>query len=111
MASLRITAGLNKDDRELTELIGELSLSSEEFAALWSRHPVANHSFGRRELRHPEVGELTLELETLALTDGSGHRVVMYSAQAGSPSHTALQLLRMRPTPTELHRGSARGNR
>jgi transcriptional regulator with XRE-family HTH domain len=101
VASLRITAGRDKNDRELAELIGDLSLNSEEFAALWSRHPVANHAYGTRHLRHPEVGELTLELETLTLADGSGHRILMYSAPAGNPSHAALQLLRMRPTATE----------
>jgi transcriptional regulator with XRE-family HTH domain len=101
VASLRITAGRDKDDRELAELIGELSLKSEEFAALWSRHPVASHAYGTRHFRHPEVGELTLELEALTLADGSGHHILMYSAPPGSPSHTALQLLRMRPTRTE----------
>lgn len=111
VASLRITAGRDMNDRELVELIGELSLNSEQFAALWSSHPVANHAYGTRHLRHPEVGELTLELETLTLTDDSGHRVLMYSAPTGSPSHAALQLLRMRPTATERHSESTQSTR
>lgn len=111
VASLRMSAGRDKNDRELAELIGELSLNSEEFAGLWSRHPVANHAYGTRQLRHPEVGELTLELETLALSDGSGHRVLMYSAPDGSPSQAALQLLRMRSTNIERHSVSTTSTR
>ncbi|WP_049571437.1 helix-turn-helix transcriptional regulator [Nonomuraea sp. SBT364] len=111
VASLRITAGRDKDDRQLAELIGELSVRSPEFAALWSRHPVANHAYGTRQLRHPEVGELSLELETLGLSDGSGQRVLMYSAPTGSLSHTALRLLRMRPTATRRDSASAASTR
>jgi transcriptional regulator with XRE-family HTH domain len=95
VASLRIAAGRNPDDRELAALIGELSMRSEEFAALWVEHRVASHAYGTRHLRHPEVGDLTLELETLDLSDGTGQRLVTYTAAPGSPSDAALQLLRM----------------
>ena len=40
VASLRLIAGRHPDDRELAELIGELTLKSAEFASLWSKHPV-----------------------------------------------------------------------
>jgi transcriptional regulator with XRE-family HTH domain len=95
VASLRVAASRNRDDAELSALIGHLSVHSPEFAALWARHPVARHAHGRRSLSHPEVGELTLELETLELADGSGHRLVTYTAAPGSPSESALQLLRL----------------
>jgi transcriptional regulator with XRE-family HTH domain len=95
VASLRIAAGRDDDDRELATLIGELSMRSREFTALWAEHPVASHAFGTRHLVHPEVGALTLELETLELADGTGHRLVTYGAAPGSPSDAALQLLRM----------------
>jgi transcriptional regulator with XRE-family HTH domain len=98
VASLRIPASRDADDRELATLIGELAMRSEEFAALWAGHPVASHAYGTRHLRHPEVGELTLELETLDLADGTGHRLVTYTAAHGSPSDAALRLLRMTPS-------------
>jgi transcriptional regulator with XRE-family HTH domain len=103
VASLRIAASHHKNDLGLAELIGDLSMNSAEFAEMWSRHPVANHTYGTRQLRHPEVGELTLELETLSLSDGSGHRILMYSAPNSSPSQAALQLLRMGPTSIGFH--------
>jgi transcriptional regulator with XRE-family HTH domain len=101
VASLRITAARDENDRELATLIGELSMRSEEFAALWVEHPVASHAYGRRHLVHPEVGELTLELETLELGDGSGHRLVTYTAAPGSASDAALRLLRMTSSASE----------
>jgi len=96
VASLRLMVSRHRDDRELTGLIGELMVESEKFASLWSRHPVAGHAYGTRLLRHPEVGELTLELETMTLSQEPDHRVLMYSAVEGSPSRIALRLLRDR---------------
>jgi transcriptional regulator with XRE-family HTH domain len=94
VASLRLMVSRHRDDRGLAELIGELTMKSAEFAFLWSTHPVANHTSGKRHLRHPEVGELQLELETMHLSDEPDHRILMYSATPGSSSHAALQLLR-----------------
>lgn len=96
VASLRITAARLPDDVALAELVGELTMKSEAFAALWASHPVANHAFGPRRLRHPEVGELELELETAELRDG--HQLLLYSAPADSPAHSALELLKLVPT-------------
>ncbi|TYB49719.1 helix-turn-helix domain-containing protein [Actinomadura chibensis] len=94
IASLRLVAGRFPDDRDLAELVGELSMRSPEFASLWSKHPVATCASGTKHFRHPEVGELTLQFEALHLPDDSGHRILMYSAAPGSPSEAALRLLR-----------------
>ncbi|WP_131736094.1 helix-turn-helix transcriptional regulator [Actinomadura roseirufa] len=93
VASLRLTVSRDPDDTELAALIGELIMKSEEFAALWSAHPVAEHASGPRHLRHPEIGELVLELETLSLVDEPDHRLLIFSAAEGSPSQAALRLL------------------
>lgn len=93
VASLRLVAGRRAEDRELAELIGELTMNSPEFAALWAKHPVANCVSGTKFFRHPEVGELALEFQALLLPDDSGQRVLMYSAAPGSPAEAALQLL------------------
>jgi hypothetical protein len=44
-------------------------------------------------MRHPLVGDLTLQYETLALPDQPGQVLVTYTAEAGSESQTALELL------------------
>jgi transcriptional regulator with XRE-family HTH domain len=93
VASLRLVAGRHPDDRHLAELIGELSMKSTRFAALWSRHPVLNCTFGTKVFAHPTVGQLELQFEVAQLPDDSAHRVLMYSAAAGSGSEAALRLL------------------
>ncbi|MCA2230147.1 helix-turn-helix transcriptional regulator [Nonomuraea aurantiaca] len=93
VASLRLTVSRRPDDPELAALIGELTMKSEEFTTLWSAHPVAEHASGPRHLRHPEIGELDLELETLLLADEPDQRLLIYSAADGSPSQAALRLL------------------
>jgi transcriptional regulator with XRE-family HTH domain len=94
VASLRVVAGRRKDDRELAEMIGELTMKSPEFASLWSKHPVANCVSGTKHFRHPEIGEIILAFEALLLADEPGQRILMYSAEPYSPSAAALQLLR-----------------
>jgi transcriptional regulator with XRE-family HTH domain len=55
------------NDPDLTELIGQLSIASHEFRALWARHDVHDRSSGSKRVRHPEVGLLELHYETLTI--------------------------------------------
>ena len=71
VASLRLVAGRYREDRELADLVGELTLKSDAFAALWSKHPVHNCLSGVKLLRHPVVGEVELSFENLVTP---GHR-------------------------------------
>jgi hypothetical protein len=48
----------------MAALVGELTLNSGVFAALWTRHDVREKTHGSKRMRHPLVGELTLEYET-----------------------------------------------
>ncbi|MEU9125702.1 helix-turn-helix transcriptional regulator [Streptomyces sp. NPDC048506] len=93
VAALRVTAGQYPDDRQLAELIGELTMKSSEFSGLWSRHVVDNCTYGTKRFHHPLVGELELDFEMMRTPDGSGQGVLMYTAAEGSPSEAALRLL------------------
>ncbi len=93
VAYLRLSAGRHPEDRELAALVGELSMRSPEFAALWARHPVHDCLYGTKELHHPAVGGLELAFEAMPLPEGGGHRMLLYSAGAGTPSGSALRLL------------------
>ncbi|WP_035858972.1 helix-turn-helix domain-containing protein [Kitasatospora cheerisanensis] len=93
LAALRLTVGRHPEDRQLAELVGHLAIHSPEFAALWARHPVRECTVGSKSFHHPLVGELDLAFESLTTSDGSGHRVLLYSAEPGSPSAAALGLL------------------
>jgi transcriptional regulator with XRE-family HTH domain len=93
VASLRSQAGRNPRDRNLQDLIGELSTRSEEFRVRWAAHNVRFHRTGSKRLQHPIVGALELSYETLTLDAEDGLRLALYSAEAGSASQQALDLL------------------
>ncbi|MEU5638518.1 helix-turn-helix transcriptional regulator [Streptomyces milbemycinicus] len=93
VSALRVAAGEYPDDRRLAELIGELTMKSPEFAALWSRHPVRKCAFGVKSFHHPLVGPMELTFEMTRLPDSSGQCLMMYGAEPGSSSEAALRLL------------------
>ncbi|MGQ4599130.1 MmyB family transcriptional regulator [Nocardia sp. R6R-6] len=93
VASLRATAGADLDDPRLTELVGELSLKSEEFRQLWARHDVRAKTAGDKEFRNPMVGDLTLSFETFSVNGAPGQMLIAYHAEPGSPSERSLALL------------------
>ncbi|MET9455298.1 helix-turn-helix transcriptional regulator [Streptomyces canus] len=90
---LRMDAGCHPDDPRLSALVGELSVKSEEFRRLWATHDVKEKSFGVKQLRHPLVGDLTLNFESFPLSDGTEQVLITYHAEPGSPSAEALRLL------------------
>ena len=93
VALLRMQAGCYPDDPRLSALVGELSVKSEEFRRLWATHDVKEKSHGVKLLRHPLVGDLTLNYESFPLTDGTDQGMVVYHAEPGSPTAEALRLL------------------
>ncbi|MCJ1677784.1 helix-turn-helix transcriptional regulator [Streptomyces sp. APSN-46.1] len=94
VSDLRIYAGRHPEDEQLSALVGELSVKSEEFRRLWAAHTLAdNKTRGVMRLRHPLVGELSLAFETLALPDSSAQSLVAFHAPPGSPSADALRML------------------
>jgi hypothetical protein len=93
VAVLRSTAGKNPYDKDLTDLIGELSTRSEEFRVRWARHDVKYHRTGRKRLHHPIVGDLDLSFEALELAGDPGLRINVYTADPATPSEDALKVL------------------
>ncbi|MBT2248049.1 helix-turn-helix domain-containing protein [Arthrobacter sp. BHU FT2] len=93
VAVLRSTAGKNPYDKDLTDLIGELSTRSEEFRSRWARHDVRYHRTGRKRLHHPVVGDLDLTYEALELPAEPGLRINVYTAEPSTPSEDALKVL------------------
>jgi transcriptional regulator with XRE-family HTH domain len=93
VGSLRAEAGRAPDDRALTELVGELSVRSQEFRVRWAAHDVHYYRSGAQPFHHPLVGDLTLDYDVLELPADPGLSIVAYSAEAGSPARHALDLL------------------
>lgn len=90
---MRAEAGRDPHDRGLQELVGELSTQSETFRTLWGAHNVRTHGTGTKRFHHPDVGELVLAYEELAITAEPGLVLLVYTAEPGSPSAERLRLL------------------
>lgn len=92
VAALRACAGTAHDARMIAT-VGELSLRSGEFRELWARHDIRRKTHESKRFRHPLVGELTLDYESLTVNSAPGQQLVVYQAAPGSPSEQALALL------------------
>ena len=93
VALLRAEAGRSPDDRELSDLIGELTTRSERFSALWATHNVRWHTTGTKLFHHHVAGDLALAYEGLELTADPGQTLITFTAEPGSPSQQALTFL------------------
>lgn len=106
VAHLRSLAGHDPYDRGLSDLVGELSTRSEEFRIWWAAHNVRYHRTGTKRLRHPVVGELKLDYEVMDVSADDGITISVYSAEPGSRSEQALDLLASWSATTALEPAS-----
>jgi transcriptional regulator with XRE-family HTH domain len=93
VAHLRSEAGRSPYDRKLSDLIGELSTRSDEFRVRWAAHNVRFHRTGAKRIHHPIVGALDLVYESMELSADDGLSVAIFTAEPGSASQQALDLL------------------
>jgi hypothetical protein len=93
VAVLRREAGRDPHDKDLHDLVGELSTRSADFRTRWGAHNVRRHGTGTKHFHHPAVGDLTLAFESLDLAAEPGLGMTIYTAEPGSPSEERLRLL------------------
>jgi transcriptional regulator with XRE-family HTH domain len=93
VAILRTEAARDPQNKELHDLIGELSTRCEEFRRRWGAHNVRHHGTGVKTFHHPIVGELTLAYEGLEMAAEPGLTFTIYTAEPGSGSDEAMRLL------------------
>jgi transcriptional regulator with XRE-family HTH domain len=93
VALLRAEAGRDPFDRDLSDLIGQLTIRSEEFRRRWAAHNVRIHTSGVKLLHHPVVGDLDLPFESFPAPADPGQSLLVYTVEPGSPSQDALSLL------------------
>jgi transcriptional regulator with XRE-family HTH domain len=94
VSDLRGAYGRHPNDPGLNRLIATLEKGSERFAALWAERSVRVRHGDRKRIRHPQLGDLTLDCDTLhdAFDD---QMLLVYSAAPGAPEAEALALLRV----------------
>ncbi|MFJ6575524.1 helix-turn-helix transcriptional regulator [Streptomyces sp. NPDC091368] len=92
---LRLTAGRFPTDALLARLIGELTMRSDRFAAMWAGTDVADCTVGDLRLRHPTVGPVDVAYQVWLQPDSPDHRLEIYTPD-GTASADALRLLAQR---------------
>jgi transcriptional regulator with XRE-family HTH domain len=93
VAGFRESVGRDTDDPRFVQLVGELSLSSERFRKLWARHDIRTRAGGPTRLNHPQLGDLSLQGEKLAIGGSEGQVLVVFHAATDSSSAEKLALL------------------
>ncbi|MFC6087745.1 helix-turn-helix transcriptional regulator [Saccharothrix lopnurensis] len=92
VALLQAQAGRDPFDKNLTDLIGEVSTRSEDFRTRWARHDVRQHHQGAKPFLHPLIGTLDLTYESLDLS-ADGLTLIAYGTEPGSDAEDKLRLL------------------
>ncbi|MDM4763431.1 helix-turn-helix transcriptional regulator [Galbitalea sp. SE-J8] len=92
VAELRRALARYPADPTVRDLIEELLDGSVEFARLWQRHDIRAAPSLTKTFRHPAVGTITLDCDSMAL-DEADQRLILYSAPRGSADADALALL------------------
>lgn len=93
VAILRTEAGRDPHDKELHDLVGELSTRSPDFRRRWSAHNVRYVGAGVKLFHHDLVGDLELGYESVDMLSDSGLTLTLYAAEPSSPTAHALDLL------------------
>lgn len=90
VADLRAAWGRRRRDADMCELVDGLLKHSDEFRKLWARHEVAVRRMQRKTFL-TRVGQITLDCEVLATTDGQS--LVILTPPAGTSAADKLRLL------------------
>ncbi|MCX5386003.1 helix-turn-helix transcriptional regulator [Streptomyces sp. NBC_00083] len=93
VGNLRASSSQFPRDERIQRVVGELSVHSPAFTGLWARYEVRPRTHEDKHFRHPQVGEVRLHFEALAVTSAPGQHLSVYSAAPGSASADALVLL------------------
>ena len=92
VAELRSTYARQGRASRAGAIVAELLRVSQEFAAVWEQHDVAEKHPQTKRFCHPEVGELTLDCQTLLDTE-TGQRLLVFTARPGTEDEQKLALL------------------
>jgi transcriptional regulator with XRE-family HTH domain len=92
-AMMRLEAGRDPLNRQLTTLIGELSTRSPQFREDWAGHDVHEHRTGVKTFRHPEVGPIAVAFDVFGMPGEAGLMIVTYSPPPNTDSADKFALL------------------
>ncbi|GAB3146914.1 helix-turn-helix domain-containing protein [Microbispora hainanensis] len=94
VADLRRASGRYPQDARLSGLIRRTLGGNPRFARLWHSGAVGRHAEERKTIRHPVIGDITVDCDVLADPDND-LKIVIYTAIPGSEDETKLDLARV----------------
>jgi transcriptional regulator with XRE-family HTH domain len=94
VADLRRASARYPRDQRLAALIRRTLDGNARFAAMWHEGTVAGHSEDRKTVRHPDIGDITVDCDVLHDND-TDLKIVIYTAAPGSEDATKLDLTRV----------------
>ncbi|MBV9381849.1 MAG: helix-turn-helix domain-containing protein [Streptosporangiaceae bacterium] len=107
LARFRDAAARRPDDPEFLELIERLHERSAEVRAWWPRHEVLAPGSGIKHLRHPLLGDLSLQHVVLQIADHPDQKLVTFAA--GQHERDLARLAATVPAGDTLARGRQTG--
>ncbi|MFJ8431230.1 helix-turn-helix domain-containing protein [Kitasatospora sp. NPDC094019] len=92
VAHLRMHTARRPDDARLHRLLARMA-DHVDFQRWWQACEVAAHATGSKRFRHPAVGDLTLDWDTLTSATAPDQHIVVWTAEPGSVSEHRLHAL------------------
>jgi len=79
ISQFRLIYDAFSDDPAFTRLVAALTEQSAEFGAWWQAREVRTPSVGAKHLRHPRLGEITVEYATFQASQEPALKLVLYT--------------------------------
>ncbi|NKZ01958.1 helix-turn-helix domain-containing protein [Nocardiopsis dassonvillei subsp. albirubida] len=91
VADLRRAVARFPDDPRVSDLVASRVAGNPRFASFWADAAVGRHAEDRKTIRHPDIGEVSVDCDVL--TDGDTDlKIVAYTAAPGSEDESKLEL-------------------
>lgn len=95
-AGFRADAARHPEDPEFDRIARDLAAVSPEFAELWARHDVGEHTEAEKAVDHPEAGTLVFDATLLPLPGHPGHHLILHDPRPGTGTLERLEELMSR---------------
>lgn len=91
VSDLRRASARYPDDPRLAALVTRTRAGNPRFAAFWAEAAVGRHAEARKTIRHPDIGDVTVDCDVLT-DDDTDLKILAYTAVPGSEDETKLKL-------------------